>query len=167
MIDAFSSKIIHAWMKTAFTGARLNVMTHALHAASEGPLPPGLMIQNTYTEMCNGSKNVAIVVRNSMAYPQTLKKITVARVVAANSVPELQVQPGMIDMLDEAQGIQTPKLTTEQRQEKLFEKLDLSGLESWSPELADSACSLLAEYHDIFLLGTLQAWLYSFYKTCD
>ena len=36
--------------------------------------------------------------------------------------------PGMRDALDEAQGIQTQKLTTGQRQEKLFEKLDLSGL---------------------------------------
>ena len=58
----------------------------------------------------------------------------------------------MIDALDEAQGIQTPKLTAEQRQKKLFKKLDLSGLESWLPELADSTYSLLTEYHDIFSL---------------
>ena len=45
-----------------------------------------------------------------------------------------------------------PKLTTKQRQEKLFKKLDLSGLESWPPELADSTWSLLAKYHDIFSL---------------
>ena len=50
------------------------------------------------------------------------------------------------------QGIQTQKLTAEQRQEKLFKKLDLSSLGSWPPELADSACSLLAKYHDIFSL---------------
>ena len=62
------------------------------------------------------------------------------------------MQPGMIDALDEAQGIQTPKLTTEQRQEKLFEKLELSSLGSWPPELADSAHLLLAECHDIFSL---------------
>ena len=114
-------------MKTAFTGVRLNVMTHTL-CAGEGPLPPGLMIQNTYTEMCSGSKNVAILVRNSMVHSQTpKKKIQVARVVAANWVPEPQVWPGIIDALGEAQGIQTPKLTAEQWQEKLFEKLDLSG----------------------------------------
>ena len=58
----------------------------------------------------------------------------------------------MIDALDEAQGIQTPKLATEQRQEKLFKKLELSGLGSWPPELADSAHLLLAEYHNIFSL---------------
>ena len=151
MIDAFSSKIIHAWTKTVFTDVRLNVMTHAL-CTNKGPLPPGLMIQNAYTEMHNGSKNVAVVVRNSTVYPQTMKKILVARVVATNWVAEPQAWPGMIDMMDEAQGIQTLKLTAGQRQEKLFEKLDLSDLESCLPELADSACLLLTEYHDIFSL---------------
>ena len=49
MIDAFSSRIIHAWTKTAFTDVRLNVMTHTL-CAEEGSLPQGLMVQNAYTE---------------------------------------------------------------------------------------------------------------------
>ena len=105
MIDAFSSRIIHMQMKTAFTSMRLNVRTHDL-CAEERSLPQGLMIQNTCTEMCNGSYNVAIIVRNSMAYHQTLKKeILVARVVAANWVPEPQMWPGMIDALYEAKGI--------------------------------------------------------------
>ena len=86
-IDTFSSRIIHAQMKITFTGVRLNVMTHVL-CAEEVSLPQGLMIKNAYTEMCNGSKNVTGIVRNSIAYPQTLKKILVARVVAANWVPE-------------------------------------------------------------------------------
>ena len=91
MIDAFSSKIIHTWMKTAFTGMRLNVMTHGLHAG-KGQLPLYLMIQNTYTEMHNSSKYVAIVVRNSMVYPHTLKrKIPVTTVVSTNWVPKPQV----------------------------------------------------------------------------
>ena len=152
MIDAFSSQILPARTKTAFTGARLNVMTQAL-CAGEGSLPHSLMVQNAYTEMHNGSKNVAIIMRNSIVYPQTLKKkIPVARVVAANREPEPQMWPGMIDTMDEAQGIQAPKLTAEQRQEKLLEKLDLSSLGSWSPELVESPHSLLVEYHDIFSL---------------
>ena len=127
-------------------------MTHALHA-ERGPLPPGLTIQNAYTEMHNGSKNVTTVVRNSTAYPQTLKtKIPVARVVAANWVPEPQMWPGMTDTLDDAQGIQTQKLTIEQRQEKLFKKVDLSSLGSWLQELAESTHLLLVEYHYIFSL---------------
>ena len=34
----------------------------------------------------------------------------------------------------------------------LFEKLDLSGLESWEAKAAKKARSLLAEYHDLFSL---------------
>ena len=110
MIDTFSFKIIHAWMKAVFTSARLNVMTHALQAR-EVPLPMDFVAQNAYTEMCGSSKSVANVMRNNMAYPLTLKKIPVARVVAANRVSESQAQPGTIGMLDEAQGIKKPKLT--------------------------------------------------------
>ena len=111
------------------------------------------MVQNTYTEMCNGSKSIAVMVRNSTANPQTLKKkIPVLRAIAANLVPELQMWPGMIDALEEAQGVWAPKMTMGQRQKKLFEKLDLSGLESWPPELAKSGHLLLAEYHNIFSL---------------
>ena len=66
-------------------------MTQAL-CAEEGALSQGLTILNAYTMMCNHSKSVAIMVRNGTAYPQTLKKkIPVARVVAANLVPELQM----------------------------------------------------------------------------
>ena len=43
------------------------------------------------------------------------KKIPVVRVVAANQVPEVQMQPGMIDTLDDVQGIQTLRMTSEQR----------------------------------------------------
>ena len=115
-----------------------------------GVIAQGLMIQNTYTKMHNGRRSVAVIARNGMAYPQTLKKIPVVRVVAANCMSEAQMQPGMMDALDEVQGIQTPRMTTEQRQEKLCEKLDLSSLGSWPPDLVDFTHSLLVEYHNIF-----------------
>ena len=38
----------------------------------DGSLLQGLTIQNTYTELGQGSKNAVMMVRNSMAYPQTL-----------------------------------------------------------------------------------------------
>ena len=44
----------------------------------------------------------------------------------------------------------TPRLTVRQRQGKLFDELDFSGLDSWTPDLADAAHWLLAEYHDMF-----------------
>ena len=62
------------------------------------------------------------------------------------------MQAGMMEASGKATGLQTPKLSVKQRQEKLFKKLHLSRLESWPPELADSIQSLLAECHDVFTL---------------
>ena len=53
-------------------------------------------------------------------------------------------------MLEEDHSHQMPNLTVKQRQEKLFEELNLSGLESGPPKLAASAQSLLAKYHNVF-----------------
>ena len=52
-IDAFSSQVIH--VKTAHRGEGINVMTQALHV-EDGSLPQGLMVKNTYMELCSGSK---------------------------------------------------------------------------------------------------------------
>ena len=38
-----------------------------------------------------------------------------------------------------------------QRHGKLFNELDLSGLDSWPPGLVDATCQLLAKYHNMFL----------------
>ena len=57
-----------------------------------------------------------------------------------------------MEAVEGTQGLLMPKLTVKQRQEKLFEELNLSGFESWLPELADSVQSVLAEYHDVFSL---------------
>ena len=43
-------------------------------------------------------------------------------------------------------------MSEEERQRTLFEKLDLSGLESWDAKAAKQARSLLPEYHDLFSL---------------
>ena len=138
-------------------------MTQALYAEG-GSLPQGLMIQNIYTEMCDSSKNVTIIVRNSMAYPQTLrKKIPVAKVVVATQVPEPLVQTGMIEALDKAQGLQTVK----QRQEKLFKKVG----SEWSRVLATLVDGFnlvsLGWVPWYFLLGAQWTWLFSFNWTCD
>ena len=61
---------------------------------------------------------------------------------------ESQLQEGE----DESQDPHTPKLTVRQRQGKLFNKLDLSGLDSWPLELANTTHHLLAEYHDVYSL---------------
>ena len=47
---------------------------------------------------------------------------------------------------------QTQKLSEEERQKALMEKLDLSGLADWTDDLATKARNLLMEYHDLFSL---------------
>ena len=148
-IDAFSSHVITAKASTAHTSERIDVMTQALHIKDHSILQ-GLVVQNAYTELRKGSKNVIMVVRNSTAHPQTLRKKTpVVRAIKVTWVPEPLVQTGLTGAMGEVEdnGYQTPKLTMKQKQEKLFEELDLSGLESWPPKLTASAQSLLAKYH--------------------
>ena len=67
-------------------------------------------------------------------------------------VPDLPAMINLPEVVAESHSLQAPKLTVRQRQGILFEELDLSGLEPWPPELADSAQSLLAKYHDVFSL---------------
>ena len=75
-------------MAEAYLGEHLNVMVQALHA-QDGTLPPGLTMQNMYTELRKGSKKAVVVVQNHTAYPQTLQKKTpMARAMAIQPVPE-------------------------------------------------------------------------------
>ena len=139
-------------MMEAYLGECLNVMVQALHA-QDGTLPPGITMQNTYTELRKGSKKVVVVVQNNTTYPQTLQKKTpVARTMAIQLVPKTP-EPRSLQVQDEVcPDPQTLKMTIRQRHGRLFNELDLSGLDSWAPELADKAHWLLANYHDIFSL---------------
>ena len=80
-VDAFSSHVIPKKVEEAYMGEKMNVVTQALRI-KDSSLPQGLTMQNVYTELRKGSKNTVALVRNNMAYSQTLKKKTpVARVV--------------------------------------------------------------------------------------
>ena len=103
-IDGFSSHVITAKASTAHTGERINVMTQAL-CVEDGSLPQGLMVQNAYPELRKECKNITVVVRNSTAYPQTLKKkIPVVRAVEVTWVQEPLVQIGSMGAVGEVGG---------------------------------------------------------------
>ena len=104
-------------------------------------------------ELRTHSKSTILVMRNSIAYPQTLKKKTlVAEAVAATAVSESLVMTQLLEGGEEPHTSQSPRLTMRQKQGRLLEELDLRGSASWPPELADSTQLLLMEYHDVFLL---------------
>ena len=151
-LEPFSSHIIPVKTTEAYLGECLNVMVQALYV-QDGTLPPGLTMQNTYTEFRKGSKKVVVLVRNHTVYPQTLQKKTpVVRVIPVQLLPKTP-EPESLPIQEEVcPDPQTPKLTIRQRCGRLFDELDLSGLGLWAPELADKAHQLLAEYHDVFSL---------------
>ena len=67
-----------------------------------------------------------------------------ARVVVALPVPEPPKEAQWQEEGNKPQDPHTPKFTVRQRHGKVFDELDLNGLDLWPPDLA--------EYHDIFLL---------------
>ena len=88
-----------------------------------------------------------------MAYLQTLQKKTpVARAVAVLPVPKPPMEAQLQEGDDEPQDPHTPKLTVRQRHGKLFNELDLSGLDAWPLGLVDATSQLLAKYHNVFSL---------------
>ena len=144
-LEPFSSHVIPMKTMKVYLGQCINIMVQALHA-QDGTLPPGLTMQNMYTELRKGSKKAVVVVWNNTTYFQTLWKRTfVARVVSMLPVPE-PPKPDSLQVKDDTcPALHIAKLTVRQRHGKLFNKLDLSGLSSWTPELAGAAHCLLAE----------------------
>ena len=121
-LEPFSSHIIPVKVAEVYLGESLNVMVQALHA-QDGTLPPGLIMQNTYTELGKGSKKEVVVVWNHTAYPQTLcKKTPMAMAMAVQPVPKIP-EPGNLQVPDEVcPDPQTPKLTIRQRCGRLFDE---------------------------------------------
>ena len=97
-IEAFSSHVVPVKAEKAYTGGCINIMAKALQT-EHGSLLQGLTIPNMYTELKQGSKKAVVVVRNTMAYLQTLwKKTSVSRPVVVTPLPkspvEAQLQEG-------------------------------------------------------------------------
>ena len=80
----------------------------------------------------------------------------------ATPLPESPVEAQLQEGGNEPQDPCAPKLTVRQWHGKLFDELDLSGLDSWPPEMADAACcQLLAEYIQCVFIGPHGVGLYS------
>ena len=60
-LEPFSSHIIPVKSGKAYLGEHINVMIQALQA-KVGTLPPGLTVQNTYTELRKCNKKAVVVV---------------------------------------------------------------------------------------------------------
>ena len=127
-------------------GYNLNVMTHGLEKKSP-QLPLGVEVLSSYATLTTGSNKITVVLRNNTnEWVEVQKGVPIARMVTANliSPADLSLSP-----------VKTPdvgRISEEERQQTLFKKLDLSGLEFWDAKVAKQARSLLAKYHDLFSL---------------
>ena len=65
-----------------------------------------------------------------------------ARAISVLPVPEPPKPESLQVEDDTCYDLPAPKLMIRQRYGKLFDELDLNGLDSWAPELADEACWL-------------------------
>ena len=94
------------------------------------------------------SDHIAVVFRNNTdSWLEVDKGVSITRMVSANQMPSVDGNVATCKP-----QVTPPTLTEPERQALLMEKLDLSGLETWPPEEAAQAHSLLKEYHDLFSL---------------
>ena len=154
----FARTIIRGRVNAAVLQGRLHTVTSEM-LPEEGKLPPGVRFWSTYSSLKKGSKKVSVLLENTTAVAVTLSKGTpLARVSAGNVVPEKYVLPGVIGKLEKDLGLEPKQtdseITEEERKDRIMEKLDLSGLDSWPPLLAAKARALIREFADIFALGT-------------
>ena len=131
---------------TMMTGdQRLNVLTQAPYPDDQAGLPNGVYITRTYTDLEPGSRWVTVVVRNMTSRPIHLAKgKIVARVQAANLVPEATPSPELLKKLEaDSPAVDKPQLTVKERQELLLTALKKDGgldrLKDWPPALAAKA----------------------------
>ena len=121
----FSNTVVHCKTQaTQMHGYKLHVMTHAPYPEDKSSLPNGVYVLKTYTELKDGSQNVSVVLRNLTSRTIHLTPgRCMARIAAANEVPEAMPSPELAKKLAEAQGKEAPKLTIEERQKLLMELL--------------------------------------------
>ena len=159
-IPAFESIILYCrTCRMMMMGYKLHVMTQATYLGDRANLPNGVYVVKTYTELRDSSHNVSVVLRNLTGKPVHLAaRRPVARVVAANAIPDATPSPEFLRKLDELEPNRNPpkKLTIEERQKLLLELLRKEGqldkLKQWPLELALRFERMLMEHHNIFSL---------------
>ena len=145
-IPPFGCKAIHGGTGLLLMGYKLNVMTHSLEKKSP-QLPLGVEVLSSYATLTTGSNRITVVLRNNTnEWVEVQKGVPIARMVTANMIPSVDLSSSPVKTSDSG------RMSEEERQRMLFEKLDLSGQETWDAKAAKQARSLLVEYHDLFSL---------------
>ena len=152
VIPPQQNRIIKGQTSLVLFGTKMNVVTELLKRG--GPsLPHGLHLRSSHTMYNCGSQKIHGSLYNTKDQPMIIQKGTpVGHMVATNIIPDKILLPGTLEALNKIKTNEVQSLSTEERRRKLFERLDLSGLESWTSGNKERALELLSEFHDVFTL---------------
>ena len=159
-IGPSQTKTFHCLAKAQTYGMTVNVIVEPME---ESQLPPGLECQYSYSEIQAGSSKIAVSIRNhSQKVLKIPKGVKIGQIFTANQVPKILNNAIKVTKLKKDIKNSATKLsTTNPMKEKvdsspsqtgdwLLEKLDLSGMSKWPPDLQAKAKALLLSYSDIF-----------------
>ena len=136
---------------------RLHMVAEAIRYEGGSEVPQIVTIP-TYSVCMPGSQKVTVMLRNFTNNVITLAKgEVVAELVAANLVPN-KIVPQFIEEKENSKLAKSGQLQVgkKKRIEKLMEKLELSGMKTWSKECQIEAEQTMKDFEDIFTLELLE-----------
>ena len=161
-IPAFGSKDVQCLAKAKTHAMMVNVIIKGKEGSK---IPDGIEVQNTYTDLQPGRSKAPVRIRNTTARDMVISKgAVVGNIFCANKIPKILNQslksatiPNRVgkvktdfDQTDSKVLDKDPEIKTKEDYSWLFEKLDLSGMESWPESTQVKARDLIISYVDIF-----------------
>ena len=119
---------------------------------------PQVVTIPTYSVCMPSSQKVTVMLRNVTNDVITLSKgKIIAKLAAANLVPN-KIAPRFLEKKKNAKLVKSGQLQAgeETRIQKLMNKLELSGMESWNKECQEKAEQTMKDFEDIFALEPLE-----------
>ena len=149
-------KVVIPPLETISVSGMTNVNKHSkrVNVITEPREDEDLFTVPCYSYMRPGSKRASVTLRNLSEQPQTLKKGTViARIQAANLIPP-KLAPRETNTNNNNDNV--PWEPTEERIQKLFSKLNLSGADQWEETDRLELKRIFTKYHHIFALEDIE-----------
>ena len=154
-LEPFKTVHVTAMSKVVGHELRVNIITEPNDKYSTG----AVVAKPSLTNLKPGSSKVQCTLRNNTARSITLAARTpIAKLAAANVVPQMlapkrrDTEKGKSKKEDKA-----PRLKVSQEKlEKLFEKLDLSGIKSWDKEDQEKVHQVIKDYAFLFAMDDLE-----------
>ena len=150
-LEAGETVKVNGFSKLKGNVKRLHVVAEPIKHEGGSEVPQVITIQ-TYSVCMLGSQKVTVMLRNITNDVITLAKgKVVAELAAANLVPN-KIVPRFVKEKENSKLVKSGQLQVgkKKRIEKLMEKLELSGMKTWSKECQKEAEHTMKDFKDIF-----------------